>query len=166
MRSKPSVKFAEQKRSGHDLWRCRRRAGVCLCLAFAFLLSGCSSFNREWRRVGQQPVPPDSIAGRWEGRWLSDVNAHNGKLRCIITVETNGICAARFRATYMKTLSFSYIVRLQVEQRDGNWRFHGEEDLGAIAGGVYSYIGSATATNFQSTYDSKYDRGIFEMRRP
>lgn len=97
---------------------------------------------------------------------MSHVNAHSGKLRCIITSDTNGIYAARFRATYMNTLSFSYTVRLQVEQRDGNWHFRGEEDLGAIAGGVYRYVGSATSTNFQSTYDSKYDRGIFEMSRP
>ncbi len=141
------------------------KTGWCACIAL-LLLCGCSSFNREWRRVGQQSAPHDSAVGRWEGHWLSHVNAHSGKLRCIITSDTNGIYAARFRATYMNTLSFSYTVRLQVEQRDGNWHFRGEEDLGAIAGGVYRYVGSATSTNFQSTYDSKYDRGIFEMSRP
>jgi len=31
---------------------------------------------------------------------------------------------------------------------------------------VYRYVGNATVTNFHSTYDSKYDRGIFEIRRP
>ena len=155
-----------QKLTGLDLPYFGRGASMCSFIALALLLCGCSSFNREWRRAGRQPAPQDSICGRWEGRWLSDANAHSGALRCIVTAETNGIYAARFRATYMKTLSFSYTVRLQVEQRDGNWHFLGEEDLGAIAGGVYSYVGSATPTNFQSTYDSKYDRGIFEMRRP
>jgi hypothetical protein len=142
-----------------------RHLSGCACIAL-LLLCGCSSFNSEWRRAGRQPAPQDSIVGRWEGRWLSDVNAHTGKLRCIITGETNGICAARFRATYQQILSFSYTVELQVDQRDSGWVFSGEEDLGAIAGGIYRYQGTATATNFHSTYDSKYDRGLFEMRRP
>lgn len=135
------------------------------CVALLLLSCGCSSFNREWRRVGKQGDSPDSIAGRWEGHWLSDVNAHTGKLRCIVTGETNGICAARFRATYMKVLDFSYTVPLKVEQRDGIWHFQGEEDLGAVAGGIYRYIGSANSTNFHSSYDSQYDHGVFEMRR-
>lgn len=134
---------------------------------FALLMfCGCSSFNSEWRRAGHQSAPQDSIAGQWEGRWVSDVNAHTGKLRCIVSGETNGICQARFRATYRKILSFSYTVDLRVERRDGGWAFSGEEDLGAMAGGVYRYQGNATVTNFHSTYDSKYDRGLFEMRRP
>lgn len=140
-------------------------AARCLCFALALLVCGCSSFNREWKRVGRQPVLPDSIVGRWEGHWLSDVNAHTGKLRCILTGEKNGIYAARFRATYMKVLNFSYTVPLQVEQRDGLWHFHGEEDLGAVAGGIYRYTGTATFTNFHSTYDSQYDHGVFEMQR-
>lgn len=135
------------------------------CAAFVLLLCGCSSFNREWRRVGKLAASQDSIAGRWEGHWLSDVNAHTGKLRCIVTGETNGIYAARFRATYMKVLDFSYAVPLKVEQRDGIWHFQGEEDLGAMAGGVYRYTGSANSTNFHSTYDSQYDHGVFEMHR-
>ncbi len=97
---------------------------------------------------------------------MSDVNAHTGLLRCIITGETNGACEARFRATYLKVLRYSYTVTLKVEQRGDVWIFSGEEDLGAMAGGIYRYQGTATATNFHSTYDSKYDQGLFEMRRP
>lgn len=145
--------------------RCVRRLSGCACIAL-LLLCGCSSFNSDWRRVGKQPLPQDSIAGRWEGRWASDVNAHTGKLRCIITRETNGACEARFRATYLKVLRYSYTVPLKVERRGDVWVFSGEEDLGAMAGGIYRYQGNATATNFHSTYDSKYDRGLFEMRRP
>lgn len=145
--------------------RWNRHLSGCACIAL-LLLGGCSSFNSEWRRAGRQPAPQDSIAGRWEGRWVSDVNAHTGLLRCIITGETNGVCQARFRATYRKILSFSYTVELQVDQRGDVWIFSGEEDLGAMAGGIYRYQVTANATNFHSTYDSKYDRGLFEMRRP
>lgn len=130
------------------------------------LVCGCSSFNRAWKQAGQQPTPTDSITGRWEGHWLSDANAHTGKLRCIVTHQTNDLYAARFRATYLKILRFSYTVPLSVITSNGVSQFRGEEDLGAAAGGVYRYIGSATPTNLHSTYDSKYDRGIFEMHRP
>jgi hypothetical protein len=143
------------------------RAGRWTCvLALALLVCGCSSFNREWKRAGKQPAPTDSVTGRWEGSWLSDVNAHTGKLRCIVTHQTNDLYAARFRATYKKILRFSYTVPLTVNASNDVWHFRGEEDLGALAGGVYRYVGSATTTNFHSTYDSKYDRGIFELQRP
>lgn len=133
---------------------------------FALLVSGCSSFNRAWKSAGREPAPSNSIAGRWEGRWRSDVNAHTGKLRCLISHQTNDLYAARFRATYRKVLNFSYTVPLRVEQGELVWNFHGTEDLGALAGGVYRYTGTASTTNFHATYDSKYDRGIFEMTRP
>lgn len=143
------------------------RASRWTCaLALALLVCGCSSFNREWKRAGKQPAPTNSITGRWEGLWLSDVNAHTGKLRCIVTHQTNDLYAARFRATYKKILRFSYTVPLTVNASSAVWHFRGEEDLGALAGGVYRYVGSATTTNFHSTYDSKYDRGTFEMHRP
>lgn len=135
-------------------------------VVLALLVCGCSSFNREWQRAGQQPAPTNSIAGRWEGHWLSDVNAHTGKLRCLITHQTNDLYAARFCATYMKVLRFSYTVPLTVNASNEVWHFRGAEDLGALAGGVFRYVGSASVTNFHSTYDSRSDRGTFDMRRP
>lgn len=145
--------------------RWSRRLFLCASIA-VLILCGCSSFNSEWRRVGKQTLTRDSIVGCWEGRWLSDVNAHTGLLRCIIAGETNGVYQARFRATYLKVLRYSYTVPLKVERRGDIWIFTGEEDLGALAGGIYRYTGTVTVTNFQSSYDSKYDRGMFEMRRP
>ncbi|MGC3959835.1 MAG: hypothetical protein QM813_18490 [Verrucomicrobiota bacterium] len=141
------------------------RQWMCV-IVLAALACGCSSFNRQWKQAGQQPAPTDAITGRWEGRWFSDANAHTGKLRCIITHQTNDLYAARFRATYMKILRFSYTVPLTINASNAVWHFQGEENLGAMAGGVYRYVGSATPTNFHSTYDSKYDRGTFEMQRP
>jgi len=134
-------------------------------LALLLLTCGCSSFNREWHSVGKQIAPQDALVGRWEGRWLSDVNGHNGKLRCLINHQTNDIYVARFRATYWKLFRFSSTVPLQVTPQETGWRFQGEVDLGKLSGGVYRYDGSATQTDFHSTYHSKYDHGIFEMRR-
>lgn len=139
---------------------------LILTAMLAMLLCGCSSFGRAWKTAGQAPPSPDSIEGRWEGCWLSDANGHTGKLRCLLSQEADGRYTAWFRATYLKILRFSYRVPLQVESHDGVWDFQGSEDLGKLAGGVYHYAGNATSTNFSSTYDSTYDRGTFEMKRP
>ena len=106
------------------------------------------------------------MEGRWQGYWLSDANGHKGKLLCLVSREETGDYAARFKATYKKVLKFSYTVPLKVEHQDNVWLFHGEENLGKLAGGVYQYDGMATSTNFHSTYRSKYDHGVFEMERP
>lgn len=140
-----------------------RWLGVSLLMA---LLCGCSSFNRAWHKAGSAPAATDSIEGRWEGHWLSDANGHTGKLRCLLSRDADGEYTAWFRATYWKILRFSYRVPLQVEAHDGVWLFSGSEDLGSMAGGIYHYTGSATPTNFHSTYRSDYDHGIFQMSRP
>jgi hypothetical protein len=136
-------------------------------LALALLLaSGCSTFNRDWRSAANEPAPTNSITGRWEGRWLSDANAHTGKLRCLLTPESGGKFRARFHATFWKIFHAGYTVTLVAESQGGTWQFHGEENLGGLGGGVYHYEGHASPTNFFSTYKSDYDHGTFELRRP
>lgn len=132
----------------------------------ALLLCGCSSFNHAWKQAGSTPAPRDSVEGRWEGDWLSAANGHTGNLRCLITKQADGPYEARFRATYLKVLRFSYTVPLEITRSNEAWHFHGEADLGKAAGGVYRCEGNATPTNFHSTYRSKYDHGDFEMTRP
>lgn len=109
------------------------------------------------------------MAGRWEGTWRSEVNGHSDQLRAVITTGSNGVYSTRFHARYKKGIlrfSFGYSVPLQVRQTNDTHQFHGEADLGWLAGGVYRYEGSATGTNFFSTYRCKYDRGTFQMTRP
>jgi hypothetical protein len=135
----------------------------------ALMTCGCSRFNRDWRELAPQPTPTDDITGRWEGRWESHVNGHNDVLRAIITAAGERNYDVRFRAAYKKgiTIHFGYTVRMEATpSTNGIVTFHGREDLGFLAGGTYTYKGEATPTNFFSTYDSKYDRGTFQMRRP
>ena len=143
-----------------------RVCSLALVIALTLFLCGCSSFNRAWKQAGSTPAPPDSIEGRWDGRWLSAANGHTGNLRCLITKKADGPYEARFRASYMKVLRFSYKVPLTVTRTNESWQFRGEADLGKMAGGVYHYEGSTTATQFHSTYRSKYDHGDFELARP
>jgi hypothetical protein len=108
--------------------------------------------------------------GPWEGTWVSEESGHEGPLRCLITAPTNRghIYKARFQAKYRKliTLTYSYTVRLEVEDKGTVYKFHGEEDLGKLAGGVYQYDGQATTTNFISKYTCEMDHGTFRMSRP
>jgi hypothetical protein len=128
--------------------------------------SGCSSFNRDWRQAAKQPPAPDELAGRWEGRWSSDYNGHNGKLRCLMTRESPTEYAARFRASYLGILRFEYTVPLQVSEQTDGWTFSGAADLGKAAGGVYHYQGAVTeGTNFHSSYRATVDHGEFHMQK-
>jgi len=137
-----------------------------LAAALALLcLTGCSTFNRDWKRAAKTPAPAGDLAGRWEGRWLSDANGHSGELRCLLTRVDETNCRARFRATYKRVLHFSYTVPLQVQPHFDGWEFSGQENLGKLAGGVYYYEGRANLTNFVSTYRCQYDHGTFELQR-
>ena len=110
-------------------------------------------------------VPANDIQGRWQGTWVSEANAHTGRLRCLVTKLEDGKYQARYHAKYRKILGFGYTAVLDTTQADGSFKFTGEADLG-WAGGVYHYEGKANGTNFYSTYQSKYDHGIFQMSRP
>lgn len=142
-----------------------RKLGLIVLLPLVVLVGvSCSSFNREWRKTGKNPVAAKGLEGRWEGEWISDVNGHHGKLRCII-VNEGDVYRARFHAKYQKILSFGYTVPLKAEMTANGFKFQGEADLGALAGGLYKYEGQADAANFFSTYSCKYDHGTFQMQR-
>ena len=137
-----------------------------LLLGLACHLSGCSSFNREWRAASKSLNTPDDIVGRWEGTWTSTSTGHQERLRCLITKQNERGYTARFHAKYRHVLSFGYTVPLKVRKVEREFQFEGEADLGKLAGGVYAYKGAATPTNYFSTYDSKYDHGTFRMTPP
>src|SRR6185436_9318165 len=130
----------------------RRWAGLLALLCIFLGTVGCSSFHRDWKAAAR-PAPPQSLEGRWEGTWHSDMNDHKNQLRCLVTRGTNDIFFARFHAKYRKvfTWSFSYTVPLTVRQRGDDFLVEGEADLGWYAGGHYDYMGNASATNFFST---------------
>lgn len=148
------------------------RTFLLVCFA-ALALCGCSAFNYEWRQATKKTTPAHDIIGRWEGHWISKVNGHNDKLRALITkVDTNHY-DVKFHAAYKSesikwiTVHFGYTVHMGAKPgTNGVVTFQGSENLGALAGGVYTYEGYADPANFFSTYKSKYDRGTFEMKRP
>ena len=136
-------------------------------------VTGCSSFNREWREAEARPVQAQGITGLWEGRWKSEANGHHDKLRAIVTVADTNLYNVKFDAAFKHwltlfiTIHADYTVRMEAgPSTNGTVAFHGSENLGFLAGGLYTYEGRADATHFFSTYKSKYDWGTFEMKRP
>jgi len=134
-------------------------------LLLILLASGCS-FDRAWKAAATPSFPTDNFEGRWTGTWVSEVNGHTDKLRCLITRQPDGKYSARYHAKYRKVLSFGYTATLEAKQTGDIYHFSGEADLGWYAGGVYRYKGHANRTNFFSTYSNKYDHGTFQMGRP
>ena len=97
---------------------------LLLCLA-----PGCSSFHREWRAAGRNPVQPGALTGRWEGTWQNTNNTHRDRLRAIITQTQPGTYRAFFHARYKRVLTFSYAVPLTQQGVEGDRTlFRGEAD--------------------------------------
>jgi hypothetical protein len=130
------------------------------------ILSGCSTFNKEWQAAVKGPAPKASIEGTWQGEWRSEKNGHHGLLRCVVTKSSETAYRAHFRAKYFKVLRYTYAATLNGVETNGVVRLKGESNLGKLAGGVYGYDGTATPTEFRSSYSSKYDHGFYEMKRP
>ena len=145
--------------------RTQKKTGLFLSLAALLLVTGCSTFNRDWKVAAAEP-DRHGIEGAWEGSWVSDGNQHSGGLRCIMEKLSNESYRARFDSTYKKVLHFKSTVVFNGTMTNGTFLFDGEAKLAKWAGGIYHYAGHANPTNFFSTYRNKYDRGTFQMTRP
>ncbi len=141
------------------------KAQITVGLTLLVAVCGCSTFNRDWKGAAHEPQSQNSAEGRWDGKWISESNGHHGALRCLMSREDDSHYQARFHATWGGVFHFNYTARFEMQPHDIGWEFNGEADLGKL-GGVYYYEGRATTTNMVSTYQSKYDHGTFDLKRP
>jgi len=130
------------------------------------VLSGCSTFHREWKQAATQPTPSDDITGRWQGTWQSEVTGHHGTLGCVVSKESPEKYRFLYHATWKKIFHGTYTVVEEVQRKGNAFEMNGSADLGTVYGGRYQYDGQATPTNFFSTYRAKEDHGTFLMTRP
>jgi hypothetical protein len=141
---------------------------LSLALALVVLcgmLTGCS-FGREWQAATRYSYPEQELAGCWEGTWQSDYNGHHGGLRAIITKQGEGYYDAHFHATYAAVIPFEFELPLLVTDDGTAYALQGEADLGWLAGGLYTYNGSATSTDFVAAYSAENkDHGTFTMQK-
>jgi hypothetical protein len=142
----------------------RNWSGFLVSLLLA-LTCGCSTFERRWKAAPAQ-LAPDTLSGRWDGSWLSDVNQHTGRLRCVVGEDEGGRRKFDFWATYFKVIQVTYTVTLNATPvAPGVHRLSGSQDLGGFKGGVYTYEGTASNGVLRATYSSGFDHGMFRLRR-
>ncbi len=146
--------------------RCHIPTVAVLAAGLPLLSTACSTFENEWRAAAVEPTPRTEIVGRWAGTWSCEIRGHTGDLRCIVTRQDAEHIRARFHAKYAAILTAEYSVIFLTEQRGDAWRIRGQQDLGWLAGGVYTYDGTVTPAEFLVNYDSKGYRGSFKMNRP
>ena len=142
------------------------RARLILVLAVV-ALTGCRSFQGEWRAARAQAVPTDQITGAWEGTWQNRSGGHMDRMRAVISASGPETYRVHYYAWYQRVLTFSYVAELRAIRREGETVFFtGEADLGWWAGGRYRYEGQASPAEFLCSYDSKYEVGTFTLKRP
>jgi len=133
--------------------------GILLCLTLPLLAAAPAP------PPSAPPAPADLMVGDWEGTWTSTTSGSTDSLRCTVTKTDDGKYTAAFDATFWKIFKFKSTVTLTVTVDGRLWRFRGEQDLGILAGGVYKYEGHTDGQEFYSTYDSRFDKGVFRMKR-
>lgn len=146
-----------------------RQVSIVPTLLFAltlFALTGCSSFNRDYKQALTQTPAAGSIEGAWAGSWLSDKNGHNGELRGVITRLDDNRYQTRFKARFWKLFTYTSEAEFEMQPHDNGFEFFGTKKLSWLAGGEYTYEGRVSPTNFFSTYSCKWDHGTFRMERP
>ena len=131
---------------------------------------GCAGFHSDWRTAEAAAVSGKSdfvgIEGRWDGTWTSDGNAHTGKLRCIVEeTDRPGVFEFRYWGTFARIVPFRYNVEYSAERKGDVWHLEGESDLGLL-GGIFHHRARICDRSFEANYSSKWDNGVFELRRP
>ena len=152
---------------------------VGVALAVSFLATGCvsPSFRRVWREAkpAEGSVEIGGVAQsenglrrspeRWEGRWESYVNGHQGSLRAVLWTESQGRVRASFEAGWKWFVS-AFDVSLEASRRRKRVWLQGEHDLkSCVGGGLYSYRGTVEGDVLWTEYRSARDHGFFELRR-
>ena len=134
-------------------------------MLFALMLIGCANFRSE-SRLAAKKQSRDPFEGQWAGRWTSAKHKQaGGSLQCVLTKLDERHYRGTFRAGWL-TFHANYSAGFATQRLGRELRFTGDRDLGPLAGGNYHFEGRATPEHFRASYDSSYDRGIFEMTRP
>ena len=129
------------------------------------LFNSRAAFLEQWRQYETAAKRPQAVAGRWIGEWISQLSGHHGELKCVLSQISPAVYRAYFYATFSRFFRVGYVTDLNAAQVDGQTRLEGEQDLGALAGGIYRCEGAVTGTHFECRYSCKYDQGIFRLTR-
>ena len=155
------------------------KASVRLLTA-AFLiatLASCSlGYDRQWRKAASaNAAAPSDLTGAWEGTWKSQANGHTGTLKAIVTkAETPASDKAKpgkeqyvftYKATWKRILTGVIEATHEAQKKGNHYTLSGQKDLGAF-GGIFSFTGESTPSEFHADYKAKLDHGVFDLKRP
>jgi hypothetical protein len=110
--------------------------------------------------------PAPDLSGRWpSGSWRSETTGHTGPLRATFHRRDDGDYRVIFRGRFWGVVPFRYGITLHVIGQQGDTvSFAGSSGQGPILG-TFTYSGEASATDFQATYQSRNDHGVFLLSR-
>lgn len=146
-----------------DLAHCRSASRRLFLLAVTMAIAIAEPAGR-LSAESMAPCGAD-ITGCWDcGSWKSFCNSHHGKLRA--RIEKCGCkYECHFSGTFFKIIAFRYTVDLETTGvGDGIVYFRASKNI-PFFGGTFSCCGWATNCKFHATYQSKKDRGTFDMSR-
>ena len=108
---------------------------------FAPLTANCRDFNGLW--ASARPVP-GSVAGPWEGEWISSATGHRGRLRCVVQPGSATAWTMWFRGEYAGVFRACYRTEFRAAQEGERWTFSGGSNLGPNSRALADLIGLDT----------------------
>jgi hypothetical protein len=110
-------------------------------------------------------IAAPNVSGKWVGTWTSGKDkSHGGALSCEATEKNKNEWEAVFTAEYGKTSKYNVLLKGKPE--GDKVAFGGKVDLGKEpGGGVFTWTGRATETEFTGEYEGGGDTGSFKMTR-
>ncbi len=141
---------------------------LTLVACATFLLSSCSSFEREWEqsvadyRSGAVAAP----YGPWQGDWATQTNGHNGTLRAIVKPSSKpGNYVFRYHATWGMLARGTYSVDFPGQKQGNAYVIEGKKDLGPF--GNFGHKATINGSTFRASYSNDDgDLGAFTLKRP
>jgi hypothetical protein len=107
----------------------------------------------------------DTFGGRWQGGWKSCKTSHRGRLSARFCRIDDQHVQATFRGTFALVIPFRYRATLDVvHEEPGLVQLSGAKRLGPLMG-TFSYDATITNNDFQATYRSRRDNGMWWMSR-
>ncbi len=147
----------------------RQMGQRCLLILLACGLSSCAGakFEREWSR--DQNNRATDLTGSWEGKWQSQSNRHEGRLRCIVRPVdgSQDTYSFQYQASWGNFLRGIFTIQCKAQRAGGRqWRVSGSKDLGKLLGGEFSHQAEITPQAIHAKFHSQLDHGVMDLRRP
>lgn len=126
-------------------------------------------------RAADAPPAP-SITGKWTGTWGDLTMSDDGEprlakrypgVKLILNCDVEKTGDDEWAATFEGEAGGPYKYRIKMKGRQSGSAvlFNGTVDLGEKDGGIYDWIGRASAGSFVGFYTSQGHQGSFQLRR-